>query len=83
MKIIDGRWNKEVEQLTPDEVSDDEDRRKLNEGDEGYEPIEGCRQEEVGWVKADPSMLIPTMYERFMDNGWWAYYVRPPKIVSV
>ena len=81
VKIIYCQWTDSVEQLGPDGLADDELRRKYNEGDEGYQPIDGCSLKDVGWMKVAAWLLIPGFYELLMDNGWHSTYARPPEIV--
>ncbi|KAK3720652.1 hypothetical protein LTR37_003702 [Vermiconidia calcicola] len=82
VKIIDGPWEAGVEQLGPEDFDNEEQMRKHNEGDEGYDPVEGCRKYEVGWMKVAACMVVTRAYQMMIDNGWHAYYVRPPAIQS-
>ena len=70
VKLIDVQFTREPEQLTGDDISDDE----------GFPPIDGCRREDVGWMKVAARILIPREYSILMDNDWPIAYLRPPKI---
>ncbi|KAF2165149.1 hypothetical protein M409DRAFT_56035 [Zasmidium cellare ATCC 36951] len=48
VKVLDDMFEEQPEQLTPDDESDDEEREKLNAGDEGYPDIEGCKRKRRG-----------------------------------
>lgn len=54
--------------------------RKLYDGEE---PVEGCSDWDVGWMKVqfDSVMLEPYAYLRD-DLAWEQYYWRPPSIAS-
>lgn len=55
---------------------------KEDEPDLSYEPLEGCREEEVGWVKMPTSRLVPEVYGQLTadDSIWYVYYTRPPEL---
>ncbi|KAK3704507.1 hypothetical protein LTR37_013790 [Vermiconidia calcicola] len=82
VKIIDGQWELGVEQWGPEDFDDREQMRKHNEGNEGYDPVEGCRKYEVGGMKVAACMVVTRAYQTMMDSSWHAYYVRPPAIQS-
>ena len=43
--------------------------------------IDGCTEENVGWMKVHYQSLIPEIYADMMDhNGFEEYYLRPPGI---
>lgn len=49
--------------------------------DDGEEPIEGCTQEYVGWMKLHFDLLIPSQYAHFTNpNSFRIGYRRPPAI---
>ena len=48
--------------------------------DEGFEPLEVCRLEDVGWIKVRPTYLLPDFYPRIAAL-WEKYYRRPPALV--
>jgi hypothetical protein len=53
------------------------------EGDESYEPIDGCREENVGWMKIASFMVGPDFYEVMsgFPDVWYSFYQRPPDTV--
>lgn len=52
---------------------------------EPYEPIEGCHDEDVGWMKLMSTQLTPTLYNAMsgFSQEWYGYYKRPPEIAFV
>lgn len=50
--------------------------------DEGFPPIEGCRSEDVGWMKLAVWMIVPRVYNILTAVGWPDCYERPPKIAE-
>ncbi|KAK6392156.1 hypothetical protein LTR65_003928 [Meristemomyces frigidus] len=81
VNVIDLQFKEQPEQLGPEDISDDEERQEHNDGDEGYPPIEGCKREDVGWMKVAARMLVPGAYQLLMKNGWPVVYVRPPQVL--
>ncbi|OJJ82855.1 uncharacterized protein ASPGLDRAFT_36966 [Aspergillus glaucus CBS 516.65] len=55
---------------------------RLNE--EQYEPIDDCREKNVGWMKMASSMLTSEFYDAMADNCdvWYCFYRRPPITVN-
>lgn len=50
-------------------------------GDEGLEPIEGCTQEDVGWMMVAYQDVMVDMYHLLRDtNAWYTEYRRPPEV---
>ncbi|KAK7985694.1 hypothetical protein PG988_003316 [Apiospora saccharicola] len=57
------------------------DKFHTEEDDEEYPPIEGCTDEDVGWVKMWYLSLMPGIYTDFIcPYNWETVYVRPPGI---
>ncbi|OQO11822.1 hypothetical protein B0A48_03549 [Cryoendolithus antarcticus] len=48
-----------------------------------HEPIDGCTEENVGWILISPGMIGAHFYEASytFTDAWYAYYVRPPERV--
>lgn len=46
-----------------------------------YDPIDGCREENVGWMKMAAWMVGPSFYEAMYDvpEVWYCFYQRPPE----
>ena len=59
-----------------DNNSDDDD-------DEfAYDPIEGCTEEQVGWMMiAGPAIDAKLLGEEMCDELWYVYYKRPDDIL--
>ena len=61
----------------------DDDSEDLDRNDQHFESIEGCRAEDVGWMKIASHMVGPSGYDAFTNLGdWQAFYKRPPQIVT-
>lgn len=45
-----------------------------------YEPVEGCKEEDVGWILLSQSMIVAesTDYFEAPEDVWYTYYIRPP-----
>ncbi|MCJ1224048.1 hypothetical protein MMC12_000691 [Toensbergia leucococca] len=53
------------------------------EEDEDEDEIEGCTQNDVGWMKAPVDGLAPGFYSMLGESGGWEIcYVRPPGIAE-
>lgn len=52
------------------------------EEDDVHEPIDGCTEENVGWMKIASHMVGADFYQGMMGNrdSWYAFYKRPPEI---
>lgn len=52
-----------------------------SEDDEEYPPIEGCTDQDVGWMKVWFLGLMPVIYAHFISPDLWEIiYTRPPRI---
>ncbi|KAG8625401.1 hypothetical protein KVT40_007152 [Elsinoe batatas] len=49
--------------------------------DEGFDPLDGCRMDDVGWMKLAVSHVAPRAFSILDDPGWEGAYRRPPKVV--
>lgn len=66
----------EVAALDDGEFTDDED-------DEVYPAIEGCTEEDVGWMKVQLQSFMPDFYVNLRDpNAWHIEYRRPPDVAT-
>lgn len=79
-KVLDDQYDEIQYQYDETEISDDEERERVNRGDEGWPPVDGCRKFDAGWVKIAAGSLIPRAYYVLMDGGWRSYYIRPPSV---
>lgn len=53
------------------------------EEEEVYEPIEGCTEEDVGWMRISSIHVGAGFYQVLMGwpDVWYIYYVRPPEVM--
>lgn len=66
-----------------DGVVEDEGDFTDDELDEEYPAIEGCTEEDIGWMKVEYGSVMPTFNDYLRDpNGWTVMYRRPPDIVA-
>ena len=59
------------------------DRYPDNDNDR-HDPIDGCTEEDVGWMRIAAMMIDADWYGAaggFAGGGWHVYYLRPPRIV--
>lgn len=50
---------------------------------EEYPAIEGCTEEDVGWMKVELNSVMPDFYHILRDlNAWHAEYRRPPDVAT-
>jgi hypothetical protein len=85
MKLIEGDW-------TPEDAAAQREETKIqylangldledwdDEVEEAFLEIDGCTEENVGWMKDHYGDLIPLLCSRLMDNNAFGeLYVRPP-----
>jgi hypothetical protein len=72
VKFVDANWRPLAEEF-PDQI-------EQPDPEDVHEPIDGCTEENVGWMLISPKKIGPEFYEAsytFMD-AWYTYYVRPP-----
>lgn len=75
VKFVDAGWRPMAETCPDMEES---------ERDESYEEIDGCREENVGWMKISPYMINTDFYDAWCGvvDIWHVFYKRPPKTVN-
>lgn len=56
-------------------------RSESDEEEEEFEGIDGCKEENVGWMLVPTSHLAPEFYTNIADS-WWTFYVRPPQVLE-
>ena len=78
VKFVDGNWKPLAES-----------QRDLEQEDDGWEkeflePIDGCMEEDVGWIRIAPYMISADFYEVMSgdENQRSTFYERPPRIVQ-
>lgn len=76
VRLVNGEW--EPEELSEDEL--EENNGSLPE----EEPLEGCTQHDVGWMKVLYRDVEAQGFVNLSDPfGWENYYSRPPEIQSI
>ncbi|KAK7962860.1 uncharacterized protein PG986_003685 [Apiospora aurea] len=98
VNIIKGDWKprevarQQQQQLTgsgwtmeiPGGRNEDEGEFTDDEGDREYPPVEGCTEEDVGWMKVRLVGLMTGLYTNLRDPDYWDVpYTRPPDIVPM
>jgi len=71
VNFVDARWKP-----LGDRYPDNDDER--------YDPIDGCTEENVGWMRIATMMIDTEWYDAAVDfagGGWHVYYLRPPQVV--
>lgn len=84
VNFVDGWWKSLGERHA---ITQDPDLKQeiVDELEERYEPIEGCVEENVGWMMLDTIDVSVDFYHTicgFTQEVWPIYYQRPPGIVS-
>ncbi|KAG9761693.1 hypothetical protein KCU73_g2261, partial [Aureobasidium melanogenum] len=65
-------------------VDEDNVGEFADDEDEEYPPLEGNREQDVGWMQVYTGTLMPTFYSYLWDpNAWVVSYCRPPYVLSV
>ncbi|KAI2621219.1 hypothetical protein GGR54DRAFT_600592 [Hypoxylon sp. NC1633] len=98
VKLIQGDWKsreatkqqQQQQETRPERIvesqgehNDDEGEFTDVEDDEEYAAIEGCTNEDVGWMKVQLVGLMPDFYANLRDpNVWHIQYVRPPDVAT-
>jgi hypothetical protein len=86
MNLIEGDWGPEDAAAQPEETKIQylENGLDLEDWDdevETFPEIDGCTEENVGWMKVCYQDLVPLLYSSLMDNNAFEeLYVRPPGI---
>lgn len=80
VNLVDAHWKSQADRLAELAAEGNE----LDEDDEpdlSFEPIEGCREEDVGWMRLPSSRMVPRMYEELDldDSLCYVNYRRPPE----
>jgi hypothetical protein len=73
VNFVDSRW----------EPMDKEHYGPIEQGGE-LDAVDGCEQENVGWMKIASLMIDAGWYDaafNFPGVGWYVYYLRPPGVV--
>jgi hypothetical protein len=78
LKFVDGNW-----QPSP-ESQQDEEQEDYDWEQETLKPIDGCTEEDVGWMRIAPHMINADFYDVLSgdENQWITFYERTPRIVK-
>lgn len=81
VNVVDAEWRSQADVVAEMRAAG----KDMGEADEpflGYEPIEGCREEDVGWFKLPANRMAPELYGLLAadDSIWSVEYQRPPEI---
>lgn len=84
VNYVDGWWKSLSEAYAENQ---DPQLKEDIEGEleEGYEPIDGCLEGNVGWMMLDTIDMSPSFYHYiwgFPEETWYLCYQRPPGIAS-
>jgi len=81
VKFVDGNWEPDLPLTIASEEAEEEEHDFSQ--DEALEPIEGCIEKDVGWMRIAPYMINADFYEALGgdENDWFIFYERPPSIV--
>lgn len=64
-------------------MAEDEAEFTDDEDDEEYPTIEGCTEEDVGWMKVQLKSVMPDFYVNLGDpNAWQAEYRRQAAVAT-
>ena len=82
VNFIDADWRSMKDSLSAEELS------KVPDNEFEYEPVEGCTEEHVGWMKIAGPRIDKDICGLEGDQGygmepelWYIYYVRPDDIL--
>jgi hypothetical protein len=76
VKFVDADW----EPSSPDDAEQEDEFG----GSEAFEPIGGCTENDIGWMRIAPHMVNTDFYDDWCGdlNLWTVFYKRPPKILE-
>lgn len=81
VNFVNAHWKSLLEHIPPNQLTGD-----LEEDIGGlHEPIDGCCEEDVGWMKLESMGLSAGFYDTMTGcpDIWYAYYERPPQIARI
>ena len=80
VNLIDAMWEK-PDPATYGYKGNDFNSEGYDPTDEGEPEIDGCKMEDVGWMKVGVGGLLPAAYSLLQESGaYYAAYTRPPKV---
>ncbi|PMD14972.1 hypothetical protein NA56DRAFT_650547 [Hyaloscypha hepaticicola] len=76
VNFVDADW-KPMTQIISELVSTDDGEEEV------HEPIEGCTEENVGWMKIPARFVRSHFYQAMMGypDIWYVFYQRPPEVM--
>ncbi|KAF4550403.1 Hypothetical protein D9617_17g046710 [Elsinoe fawcettii] len=80
--LIDRNWRPHFVDDTYGDSADGTDSAERELADEGFEPLDGCRMDDVGFVKLAVTHVAPRAFSVLDDPGWESVYRRPPVVVK-
>jgi hypothetical protein len=83
LKFVDGNWTPSHTITTEGQQAEEQDSDDFWWKEEPLEPIDGCTEEDVGWMRIAPHMISADFYDVLSgdENHWITLYERPPNIV--
>ncbi|KAK5732345.1 hypothetical protein LTR17_010659 [Elasticomyces elasticus] len=82
LNLIAAKWalpsGDELEELRREQEIEEREIEDLY--DEGYEAVEGCKMQDVGWMRISIGSVMPGFYAQVLHRDWEFDYVRPPGI---
>ena len=80
VNLIDAKWEK-PDPATYDYEDSGLDPETDDPTDDGEPEIEGCKMQDVGWMKVCVHGLLPSAYSILQQSGaYYAVYTRPPHV---
>ncbi|KAF2224011.1 hypothetical protein BDZ85DRAFT_95913 [Elsinoe ampelina] len=80
--IIDKNWRQKYFDGSYEDKVDRAAEGERQAADEGFDPLDGCRMDDVGWMKLAISHVAPRAFSILDDPGWEGVYRRPPVVVK-
>ncbi|KAK5722955.1 hypothetical protein LTR17_014087 [Elasticomyces elasticus] len=82
LNLIAAKWalpsGDELEELRREQEIEEREIKDLY--DEGYKAVEGCKMQDVGWMRVSIGSTMPGFYSQVLHGNWEFAYVRPPGI---
>ena len=81
VNLVNASWKRLLEHIPPNKLTGD-----LEEDIGGLrEPIDGCYEDDVGWMKLESMGLDAEFYDAMTGypDIWYVYYERPPQIARI
>jgi hypothetical protein len=84
LKIVNSSWEPiPAVTVVKVEQADEQDDDDWWNQEELLDPIDGCTEDDVGWMRIEPFMIKAYFYETLesSDESWNLFYKRPPRIL--